>query len=192
MVLNVIGKFILTRFLFRRTFGHQTSLPLSAEEAAQAKWVQISSCDENLGILFAQEKNGPSEKHPLALRYTASGHLAGVQATVFGSTRFGPSALPSLVKRGYWKKTANETETWHMDVSFRDPSVMCSGTPPEDLVGDRVVINQDTIKQSIPLTAAQAVSENWSQGSCMAVFAPLTAEILIFTPYLVYGMAPLL
>ena len=45
---------------------------------------------------------------------------------------------------------------------------MCD--PHADLkspLGDRVVINQDTIKRSIPLTAKEAEEEKWTVGSCM-------------------------
>jgi hypothetical protein len=61
----------------RRTFGHQTALPLTSQEAVAAKWVAVSNCENNLGILYAQDKSGPSDKHPLGLRFTASGKIAG-------------------------------------------------------------------------------------------------------------------
>lgn len=57
-----------------------------------------------------------------------------------------------------------------MDVSFRAPEDMCSTTSrSEEVMGDRVVINQDTIRQSIPLTVKEAVEQKWTPGSCMAV-----------------------
>lgn len=152
-----------------RTFGHQTELPVTSAKAIADKWVAVSSCDQNLGVLYTKDKSGPTEKHPLGLRFTASGQLAGVQATVFGSNRFGDAAQKNLIDRGFWKPTANATKTWHMDVSFRAPELMCStATTADELVGDRVVINQDTIKRSIPLTVKQAVAESWTAGSCMA------------------------
>lgn len=152
-----------------RTFGHQTALPLTTKEALDERWVAVSGCEPDLGILYAQDKSGPSEKHPLGLRFTSSGKIAGVQATVFGSNRFGDAAQLNLIEKGYWKQTANATKTWHMDISFRSSEEMCSQTSKsEDLLGDRVVINQDTIKQEIPLTVKDAVSQNWTPGSCMA------------------------
>lgn len=58
-----------------------------------------------------------------------------------------------------------------MDVSFRSPEDMCSKTSrSEELIGDRVVINQDTIKHNIPLTASSAMQDNWTCGSCIEVF----------------------
>jgi hypothetical protein len=152
-----------------RTFGHQTALPLTVDEALAQKWNAISKCEPDLGILYTQDRNGPSEAHPLGLRFTASGKIAGVQATVFGSNKFGDAAQKNLINKGYWKPTANATKTWHIDVSFRAPEDMCSMTTrSEELLGDRVVINQDSIKQKIPLTAKEAVAQNWTPGSCMA------------------------
>ena len=174
----------------RRTFGHQTELPVTSAKAIAEKWVAVSKCDNNLGVLYTKDASGPTEKHPLALRYTASGQLAGwnsfnfirfdlksflihslgVQATVFGSNSFGDAAQKNLIDRGFWKPTANATKAWHMDVSFRAPETMCSSsTTLDELVGDRVVINQDTIKRSIPLTVKDAVAQSWTSGSCMAV-----------------------
>jgi len=150
-----------------RTFVHQTKLPLTSEDAENQGWVPVSSCDSDLGILYAQDKSGPSEKHPLGLRFTSGGQVAGVQTTVFGSNKQGNAAPQHLVDLGYWRAT-NATETWSIDVSFRDSALMCDGSTSADLTGDRVVINQDTLKQSIPLSAKQAQSEKWTAGSCMA------------------------
>lgn len=111
-----------------RTFGHQTELPITTAEAIAQKWVAVTNCETNLGILYTKDKSGPTEKHPLGLRFTASGKIAGVQATVFGDNRFGDAAQKNLIDLGYWKKTGNATKTWHMDVSFRAPEDMCSTT----------------------------------------------------------------
>jgi hypothetical protein len=151
-----------------RTFGHQTGLPLTVSEAKSAGWVNVTSCDPNLGILYAQDASGVSEKHPLGLYFTAAGQVAGVQTTIYGSNRqVGAAAPANIVSKGYWK--ADDDEKWHMDVSFRAPSEMCSSSASKDLNGDRVVINQDTIKHSIPLTAGAAQGADWTQGSCMSV-----------------------
>jgi len=76
--------------------------------------------------------------------------------------------LENLVDHGYWKAVNGTSETWVMDVSFRASSDMCTSNLAVTATGDRVVINQDTIKQSVPLTAKQAREEKWTQGSCMA------------------------
>lgn len=91
---------------------------------------------------------------------------------MYGSNKFGDAALKNLIDRGYWKPTQNTTQTWHMDVSFRSPEDMCSKTSrSEELVGDRVVINQDTIKHNLPLTATDAMQEKWTCGSCIEVYS---------------------
>ncbi len=151
-----------------RTFGHQTALPITAADAQKDGWVNITSCDPDLGILYAQAASGVSEKHPLGLYFTAMGQVAGVQATIYGDNRkVGPAAPDNLVEKGYWKKDGEET--WHMDVSFRAPDEMCSTSSSSNINGDRVVINQNTLKQSIPLTAGEAQAKKWTQGSCMSV-----------------------
>lgn len=62
----------------RRTFGHQTELPITTSEAIAQKWVAVSNCEADLGILYTKDKSGPTEKHPLGLRFTASGKIAGI------------------------------------------------------------------------------------------------------------------
>lgn len=151
-----------------RTFGHQTGLPLTATEARNDGWLNVTGCDPNLGILYAQSADGVSEKHPLGLYFTAAGQVAGVQTTIYGSNKkVGDAAPANLVNMGYWKK--DENDAWHIDISFRSPDEMCSSSPSSNLNGDRVVINQDTIKHSIPLTAGEAQAADWTQGSCMSV-----------------------
>ena len=117
-----------------RTFGHQTALPLTAAEATKAGWKAISSCEPDLGVLFAQSSSGPSEKHPLALRFTSGGQIAGIQTTVYGSNKITDAAPANLVELGYWK-AANASETWLMDVSFRSSAEMCSGAQFSSVLG---------------------------------------------------------
>jgi hypothetical protein len=45
---------------------------------------------------------------------------------------------------------------------------MCSAKGGIESVGDRVVINQDTIRVGLPLTAQSARDGKWTPGSCMA------------------------
>jgi hypothetical protein len=59
-----------------RTFGHQTALPLSSADAEQADWTAVTGvCEESLGVLYARDKAGPTEKHPLGLRFNAAGQV---------------------------------------------------------------------------------------------------------------------
>lgn len=150
-----------------RTFAHQTALPTTTADAENAGWTAVSACDANLGVLYTQDSSGPSEKHPLGLRFTNAGQIAGVQTTVYGSNKKGNAAPQNLVDKGFWK-ASNATETWHMDISFRSSSAMCSDAAETELIGDRVVINQDSLKYNIPLTQKEANAQKFSPGSCMA------------------------
>ena len=166
-----------------RTFGHQTALPLTASEAQSAGWVNVTDCNPDLGILYAQAASGVSEKHPLGLYFNAAGQVAGVQATVYGTSRkVGNAAPDNIVKEGFWKEDGDET--WHMDVSFRPPSEMCSSSKSDNLNGDRVVINQDTIKHSVPLTAGEAQDGDWTQGSCMSVRNSVSFKVRCINAFL--------
>ena len=98
------------------------------------------------------------------------GQIAGAQITVYGSDKkVGDAAPTNLVEKGFWKTNKDQEKTWHMDVSFRAPDEMCTDEKLlSGSVGDRLIINQDTIKHNIPLLAGTAQEDKWSQGSCMA------------------------
>lgn len=126
-------------------------------------------CDPNQGILYGRGSGGAASKfHPMQLLFTSAGQVAGVRATVYGSSwtsGIGPSAQPSLVHAGWW--IADDSSTWHTTVSFRDPSVMCSGTFIKEPVGDRLVVNAGTLDFNVPLTARDAEGAGYVPGSCM-------------------------
>ena len=56
---------------------------------------------------------------------------------------------------------------WTVAVSFRDPAQMCNTTRVDEVLGDRLVINQGTLNYNLPLTAAEANCQGWTYGSCM-------------------------
>lgn len=153
-----------------RTFDHERAVPIDVTTAKKEGWSQMtSSCNSNLGVLYAQESSGPSEDHPLAAWYTSAGQLAGVQVTVFGKDRsMGNAAPDNLVNLGYWKASNTTEQAWTIDMSFRAPSDMCSGVKSSLVLGDRAVINQDSIKFALPLTADEAVTKKFDAGSCIA------------------------
>jgi len=153
-----------------RTFDHERAVPMDTTAAAKEGWSQMSkSCNPSLGVLYAQEAKGPSEDHPLAAYYTSAGQLAGLQVTIFGSNRdMGDAAPENLVNLGFWKPSNSTEEAWTIDMSFRDPSEMCSGAKSSLVLGDRAVINQDTIKFALPLTKDDAHASQFDAGSCIA------------------------
>jgi hypothetical protein len=169
------------------TFGHEKSLPLTVTDAIAGGWVPVGSgeCNKNLGILYSRGKSGSSgasEDHPLALYYTAAGQIAGMQTTVFGSSKdSGNAASDQLVKQGYWKPSTTANATWSIDVSFREPSLMCSGSSSDLTVGDRVIINQDTISVVIPLTAGDATARSFTAGSCIKVLYLKATQQFLFS-----------
>ena len=120
-------------------------------------------------MLFAQDKKGISDDHPLGIYFTSVGQIAGVRTSITGNTKeIGNAAPENLVQLGFWKALPSN-QTWVVDVSFREPSAMCSGVKSDMTLGDRVVINQDTIAYSMPLTAKDAGEKKWDAGSCMTV-----------------------
>lgn len=152
-----------------RTYGHYTDLPTSALEASKQGWVAQANCNPNKGILYGRDENSPSEEHPLGLYFTASGKLAGVQVTVYGSNEEVGNAAPDrLVEKGFWIADPADKQ-WHMDLSFRAASEMCGERSSSELLGDRLVINQGTLDYSLPLVASEARQDSWTEGSCMHV-----------------------
>mmetsp|Transcript_80147 Transcript_80147/g.120460 ORF Transcript_80147/g.120460 Transcript_80147/m.120460 type:complete len:265 (+) Transcript_80147:142-936(+) len=120
-------------------------------------------CDANLGIRYAYKGSGPSKSTPLTIYFTAGGQVAGVGVNLYGAG----SAPQNLIDLGFWIPIEGEKNQWMLSVSFRQPSDMCSHTTVDEVIGDRLVINQNTLSYSLPLTAAEAFCNNWTYGSCM-------------------------
>lgn len=140
-------------------------------EAVASGWVAVSGCQAGLGILYAKEITGPSPASPLALRFTEYGQVTGVQVSVFGSNSIGNAAQDRLVDDGFWRTSAFNSSggAWAIDVSFRDEDDMCSDEELLEPLGDRLVVNQDSIAWSVPLTRDGAEAAMFTSGSCMDV-----------------------
>lgn len=140
-------------------------------EAVASGWMAVSGCQAGLGILYSQEITGPSPTSPLALRFTEYGQVAGVQVSVFGSNSIGNAAQDRLVEEGFWRVSAFNASgsAWVIDVSFRDEDDMCSDEALDEPIGDRLVINQDSIAWSVPVTRDGAEADMFTSGSCMDV-----------------------
>eukprot|EP00656_Telonema_subtile_P029181 TRINITY_DN3223_c0_g1_i1.p1 TRINITY_DN3223_c0_g1~~TRINITY_DN3223_c0_g1_i1.p1 ORF type:complete len:461 (+),score=105.33 TRINITY_DN3223_c0_g1_i1:115-1497(+) len=126
----------------------------------QSKYKIQGSCDPSLGYLWVPT-DGISSTDPLSLYYTEGGQIAGMRIDVWGTD----AAMGKQVSQGYY--IADATEHWYMSVSFRDTADMCSGDVGNETIGDRLVINQDTIAKSVPLTAGDAEAAGFMPGSCM-------------------------
>lgn len=118
------------------TFVHTRQLPTTADAATKAGFQAVGSCAASLGVLYAQSKDGATEDHPLGLYFTSGGQIAGVQATVFGSTKeMGKAAPEQLIAMGYWRPRADNS-SWSVSVSFRAPADMCSGAASDLVMGE--------------------------------------------------------
>jgi len=139
-----------------RTAIVDSVLPLSMSDASAAGWNQDGNCDPNLGIPWSMHA-APQKTEPVTVFYTAAGQVAGVGLTMWGT--------PS---NGFWLPTSNGA--YILTVSFRDPSVMCSGDTQSYVLGDRVVINQgSSMTFDVPLNASEAAAQNWfGPGGCIS------------------------
>jgi len=142
-----------------RTYTVYQDLPQNITNAQSLGWLQSSTCDPYLGIPFNFQASAPSVDYPLTLYFTAAGQLAGAAVEVFGSVE------QNLLSKGFFQTTAN-SDQWHISISFRAPSAMCSGITTPGSIGDRLVINANTIAYPLPTTEQSAISGKWHKGSC--------------------------
>lgn len=142
--------------------GEAPALPITVATAKNQGWeLMDNTCDPNLGYRYAYKDNAPGKSTPLTIYYTAAGQVAGLGVDVFGEG----SAPDKLVNMGYWISVGKNQ--WTISVSFRDTEYMCSNKTANQAIGDRIIINQGSINQSIPLTASDAYCNDWTFGSCM-------------------------
>lgn len=148
----------------------KTSLPLTVTAAKAAGWVRTSdTCLEKLGWKYSNGAGGPTSAHPLELFFTDAEQIAGTRVTAFG---LGVAADNSLVVNNKFWLPSNVSGQWYMTMSFRAPDKMCN-TPTTTLtaetttLGDRLVINQEDIARTVPLTAAEAIKVGHQPGSCL-------------------------
>jgi hypothetical protein len=141
-----------------RTYTVYNSLPSTMSDALDQGWNSSYVCDSNLGLPFNYGGTSPSVDYPVTLYFTKGGQAAGVGVDVFGT-------LPAkLIEGGFWQQVENSQ--YRITVSFRSSSQMCSTSQSLLPLGDRLVINANSISYEIP-TDASGLS-NWHQGSCFA------------------------
>jgi len=143
-----------------RTYTKYEKLPVTAGDARVAGWLTNNKCDPNLGVAYwFQSTTGPATTYPLTLYFTPAGQLAGVGVDVWG-------ILPqNLIDLKFWKTLGNEH--YSLTVSFRKAADMCSTKLISDVLGDRLIVNADTIAFSIPVVESEAAKE-WTKGSCFS------------------------
>jgi hypothetical protein len=119
-----------------------------------------AACDPQLGYLWSPS-GGPSLSKPLSFYYNKAGQIAGLRVDVFGEG----AAQGKMIDNGYYTPAGDNH--WYLSVSFRPAEAMCTDDESSEPIGDRLVINQDSIAESIPMTAAGAKAAGFMPGSCM-------------------------
>merc|ERR1711907_48573 len=104
--------------------------------------VQNSTCDPKLGILHTA-KGGLSPESPIGIFFTQAGQIAGLRIQVWGSK----AAQGRAISEGYWIPAGENT--WYLSMSFRPEQEMCTQKQSANPVGDRIIMNQDTIAKSV-------------------------------------------
>jgi len=143
-----------------RSAGVDAQLPINYSAAVASGWVSYTNCDPNLGIAVAHAGT-PSVHNPLTLYFTATGAIAGIGYDVFGDQQ------SNLIQKGYWNLISSSNKQYRASVSFRPSTEMCSSTRSQFLIGDRLILNADTIGMRLPITVPDAITNGWTKGSCI-------------------------
>eukprot|EP01129_Flabellula_baltica_P016934 TRINITY_DN9234_c0_g1_i1.p1 TRINITY_DN9234_c0_g1~~TRINITY_DN9234_c0_g1_i1.p1 ORF type:complete len:300 (-),score=49.80 TRINITY_DN9234_c0_g1_i1:33-896(-) len=143
-----------------RTYTMYETLPVTAAEAIHQGWVynNQTTCNPALGYSANFKGSVATEDYPLTLFFNKAGQISGVGITVYGQLE------EKLVLLGYWNKISKDVYT--LTVSFRGSEEMCSGVMSPLTIGDRAVINAETISYSIPVQTGQTTQANYTKGSC--------------------------
>eukprot|EP01126_Amoeba_proteus_P026958 TRINITY_DN266_c0_g1_i6.p1 TRINITY_DN266_c0_g1~~TRINITY_DN266_c0_g1_i6.p1 ORF type:complete len:305 (-),score=51.46 TRINITY_DN266_c0_g1_i6:115-1029(-) len=164
MFLFVLSLFVVQALCFNignnliRTYTKYVDLPQNRTSAEREGWQTTGECNPALGVPYAYQSSDPSVDYPLTLYFTEAGQLAGTGIEVYGSVE------NSLLEAGFWIPSGNKQ--WHLSVTFRPKSELCSSVPSNNTFGDRLIINADTISRSLPVLEEDAISGGWFKGSC--------------------------
>jgi len=137
-------------------------IPLNTRDASYF-WHPMNDgsgdCTPNLGVPWiSSEVDYPDSSYPLIVYYTPGGYLTGIGIEHFGT--------PANNLGNFWVGP-NKAGNYRMVVSFRTPDKVCSNAALEGILGDQLVINQDSTNFSIPLTDSGATKSNFTTGSCI-------------------------
>ena len=167
-----------------RGFSGRAYQPITASEAESQGWtVKEGGCQPSLGVEYLPPGGLNRFTSGLSAFYTPAGQMAGLKIQIFD---YGGISLAekSFVTQGYYIPVQESTmgewmpsnpfmdrqpiDMYEMAVSFRSPEDVCSEEVLNDHIGDRIVINQHTIAESIPMTAGEAdATGQFEPGSCM-------------------------
>eukprot|EP00656_Telonema_subtile_P012025 TRINITY_DN1602_c0_g1_i1.p1 TRINITY_DN1602_c0_g1~~TRINITY_DN1602_c0_g1_i1.p1 ORF type:complete len:416 (+),score=77.16 TRINITY_DN1602_c0_g1_i1:110-1357(+) len=155
-----LGGHIAFRESFTAFKGLNAAFSEVTPEANLDDYEVVGDCHPKLGYHW-QPKGGITPKYPLSLYYTKGGQIAGMRVDVYGKG----AAQGKQVSEGYY--ISDGDDQWHLSVSFRGEEELCSGHTSSEPIGDRLVINQNTIAKSMPMTADEAQRLGFMPGSCM-------------------------
>ena len=119
------------------TYAKWRDMPITADDAAGAGWIDITSNDHGCGRTFARNHTA-TPGAPIHLHYTNASQIAGITVHVFGPQ------WPKPVSLGYWIKLTpfDGMDVHKISLSFRSPEAICSNDTQQETLGDRIVINQ--------------------------------------------------
>ena len=145
-----------------RSAGISQPLPTTTNAAVADGWVKSDSpCVSSIGQAWNQKKPHPTTSHPITLYFAANGQISGFGTDVFGD-------VPALWNyRGYYNNVGSSQ--YRIKVATRSAQLdLCSvQTPFSDPIGDRIIINPDSINQRLPGNENEAAAKQWTRGACI-------------------------
>jgi len=141
-----------------RTYTDYVILPLNTSSAHSTGWLSSPTCNPKLGFAWNYRSTKPSVDYPLTIYFTPNGYPSGIAVEVFGSVD------SNLLQKGFFKQIA--PGQWRISLTFRPSEEVCGKTASPISIGDRIVVNADTIAYSIPTTESTAINQKWHKGSC--------------------------
>jgi len=161
------------------TFLKFDALPLTQSDADDASWMVYSNCTTGIGIAFTYKGQPPTSSYPVVVYFSAGGQISSIGVRIFGT-------LPGPLVPEYYKPA--DSDSMEVTVSFRDPDSVCDPTVTfNEVVGDRLVINPDTVAFPIPIAEGDAVLAGWSQGGCIGGMGTHYSYDLLTTPVLSFN-----
>jgi len=143
-----------------RSAGVVSPLPMNTTAAINQGWLRYTGCVPGVGIAFGYG-GSPNSDYPVTLYYTAAGQLAGIGTDAFGNLE------QNLISKKYWNLIDITKKQFRIKVSFRAAADICTNAMQPGVLGDRLVINQDTNPVSLPVTEKDATTMKWTKGSCI-------------------------
>jgi WAS/WASL-interacting protein len=165
---------------------HHFTMPITTADATANYDFQAltGECDPSVGVEYTY-KGELSAHYPISLFFTTGGQIGGIGVTSWKQPSPGPQA-------GYWNTNANGT--YQLVVSFRNASsgIQCNFKNDSAFpVGDSVIVQPSGQKFSVPLTAAAALAQSWTNGSCITTMGRHWAYDLQTAPDMSWDVANL-